>query len=70
MQPRNILKVKNKPEYSIRADGLEVGHIHKTVDATGHPCYGVFFQFKKGPMFFGSLATAKAVAENYRENDF
>lgn len=70
MQLRVVVKVKNKPEYSIRADGLEVGHIRKTHDLTGHPCYGVFFQFKKRPMFFGSLATARAVAENYQESDF
>ena len=67
---RTVTKVKGKNEHSIRSEGLEVGKIMKTQDKTGHTCFGVFFQFKKEPMFFGSFATAKAVAENYNESDF
>lgn len=69
---RTIRKAKtsNASEYSILENGNRVGFIKKTTDKIGHSCFGVFFQFKKEPMFFGSLATARAVAENYRESDF
>jgi len=66
---RAIAKSDIDSSYNIIEDGKVVGYIDRTEDKLGYKCWGVFFS-SLPPKFFGSFASAKAVAQYYKEGDF